>query len=153
VLCLAPRQSPLRDLAGTPGVLGVVTDPTTSSDALAETLAGATGPVLVVLDDGEELKDAPAAAFLGSLVRGTAGEQVWFLLGGQVDALTTGFSGWHVEARKARQGLLLSPQGGVDGDLIGVKLPRSVVGQPVQPGRGLLHLGDGTLMRVATVLP
>ncbi|WP_185746039.1 FtsK/SpoIIIE domain-containing protein [Oryzihumus leptocrescens] len=152
VLCLAPRPGPLRDLAGTDGVVAVVTDPTTTAEALTELLAPVQGPVLVVVDDGEELKDAPAGPFLHGLVRGSADEDRWLLLGGQADALSVGFSGWHVEARKARQGMLLSPQGGGDGELIGVKLPRSVVGQPIQPGRGLLHLGDGSIVRVATAL-
>ena len=54
-----------------------------------------------------------------------------------------------MEAKKSRQGVLLSPQGSTDGDLIGVRIPRSAVGQPVQPGRGLLHLGDSVPLTVA----
>ncbi|MGZ4752913.1 MAG: FtsK/SpoIIIE domain-containing protein [Oryzihumus sp.] len=153
VLCLAPRPSPLRDLAGQEGVLGVLTDPATPPEAVEALVAAAAGPVVVVLDDGEELKDSPLAPFLMAVLRGTAGAASTLLVGGQVDALSSGFSGWHVEARKSRQGLLLSPQGTMDGELIGTRLPRSAVGQPVQPGRGLLHLGDGELLRVATVLP
>ena len=53
-----------------------------------------------------------------------------------------------MEAKNARRGLLLSPQDFTDGDLIGVTLPRDLAGGPVQPGRGLLHLGGGTLTTV-----
>ncbi len=69
------------------------------------------------------------------------------VLGGSAEDVGGGFSGWQVEARKARQGALLSPQGLSDGDLVGVRLPRSSVGGPVTPGRALLHLGDGRLAR------
>ncbi|MGH3850664.1 MAG: hypothetical protein ACRDRT_13330, partial [Pseudonocardiaceae bacterium] len=54
-----------------------------------------------------------------------------------------GFSGWQVDVKKARRGLLLAPQSITEGDLIGIRPPRSLLGQPPQPGRGLLHLGDG----------
>jgi len=51
--------------------------------------------------------------------------------------------------RKGRAGALLSPQGLADWELIGVRLPRSLVGEPVKPGRAHLHLGDGALITVA----
>ena len=44
------------------------------------------------------------------------------------------------------------PAADPDGDLIGVRLPRSIVGDPVLPGRALLHLGDGSLITVAVPL-
>jgi S-DNA-T family DNA segregation ATPase FtsK/SpoIIIE len=44
-----------------------------------------------------------------------------------------------VEMKKARRGLLLSPQSITDGDLIGARIPRDVIGQPLAPGRGVLH--------------
>ncbi|WP_310961995.1 FtsK/SpoIIIE domain-containing protein [Nocardioides terrisoli] len=152
VVVAAPRPSPLRDLAGTAGVLQVFTDDEPEA-TYRELVASVPGPVLLVLDDAEELKDARAEDYFAEIVRGNAEGQVALLFGGAADALQLGFSGWHVEARKARRGLLLSPQESGDGDLVGLRLPRSAVGQPVQPGRGLLHLGDGQLVRVATVLP
>ena len=48
--------------------------------------------------------------------------------------------------------MLLSPQSLADGDVIGVKLTRGLVGGAPQPGRGLLHLGDGTLTSVQVPL-
>ncbi len=65
-----------------------------------------------------------------------------------VDKLTiqpSGFSGWQVEVRKNRSGILLSPQNITDGDLVGARLPRSSLSTGVQPGRGLANLGDGEL--------
>jgi S-DNA-T family DNA segregation ATPase FtsK/SpoIIIE len=71
------------------------------------------------------------------------------VLAGNADSICTGLSGWQVEAKKSRQGVLLSPQGSTDGDLIGARIPRSAVGQPVHPGRALMHLGTGALVTVA----
>jgi S-DNA-T family DNA segregation ATPase FtsK/SpoIIIE len=48
--------------------------------------------------------------------------------------------------------MLLSPQGLSDGEVIGIKLTRGVVGQVPQHGRGLLHLGDGSLISVQVPL-
>jgi hypothetical protein len=59
---------------------------------------------------------------------------------------------WQTEAKKARRGCLLSPQDFTDGDLIGTRIPRDLLGKPVQPGRGLLHLGDGQLITVQVPL-
>jgi hypothetical protein len=50
-------------------------------------------------------------------------------------------------------GILLCPQTIGDGDLVGVRLPRSAVGGPVQPGRGLLHDGSGGLTTVQIPVP
>ena len=69
-------------------------------------------------------------------------------MGGEAAALGTGYTGWHAEARKGRAGALLCPQGVSDGDLIGVRLPRSLVGDPVKPGRAYLNTGDGSLLTV-----
>ncbi|MGY1985468.1 FtsK/SpoIIIE domain-containing protein [Blastococcus sp. SYSU DS0669] len=148
VLC-APKASPLRALAGRPGVLDVVVDPATPADRWWELLTADPGrPLVLLLDDGEVLRDCPAAEVFREVVRGAVPRRA-LVLGGNADALCTGLSGWQVEARKARQGVLLSPQGSTDGDLIGVRVPRSAVGGAVRPGRGLLHLGDGALLTVA----
>jgi len=70
------------------------------------------------------------------------------MIAGDAEGVCAGFSGWQVEMKKARRGLLLAPQSITEGDLVGVRVPRSVLGQPTQPGRGLLHLGDGELRTV-----
>jgi S-DNA-T family DNA segregation ATPase FtsK/SpoIIIE len=150
VIVVAPRPGPLRELEGRDGVLAVVTDAGTPASAYVEALEAATGPVLLVLDDGEQLRDSGGNDFFLEVVRGRR-PGVLMLVAGNVDGLGGGISGWNVEARKTRQGLLLSPQGLSDGDLIGYRLPRNLVGRPVQPGRGWLHLGDGNLVQVATL--
>lgn len=150
VIAVAPRPSPLRDLAGREGALGVVTDPATPASAYVEMVEGATGRVLVLLDDGEQLRDSGGNDFFLDVVRGRR-DDAFLLVAGNVDGLSGGISGWNVEARKSRQCLLLSPQGLSDGDLVGVRLPRNVIGRPVRAGRVWLHQGDGELVQVATL--
>ena len=154
VVAGAPRASPLRALAGEPGVRAIVTDAAAPELLWRELLDGnGETPLVLLLDDAEVLRDCPAAAVFRDVVSGTLGPDRFLVLAGHAEGICLGLSGWQVEARKSRQGLLLSPQGGADGDLIGVRLPRSAVGQPVQPGRGLLHLGDGRPVSVAIPRP
>lgn len=154
VVVAAPRPSPLRELAGQTGVAAVVTDLAVPEQWWRALLDEAgPEPVVLLLDDAELLRDCPAAAVFEDVVKGALGAHRVLVLAGNADGLCLGLSGWQVEAKKARRGLLLSPQGGSDGDLIGVRLPRSAVGQPVQPGRGLLHLGDSRILTVAVPVP
>ncbi len=149
VALVCPRPSPLRALAEEPGVLAAWMTADLQSEDLEKALADAADdPFVLVIDDGELLKECPAREVLRSLVKGEAGAGRAIVLGGSADDLCSGLSNWQVDARRARQGALLSPQGMSDGDLIGVRVPRSSIGAPVQPGRALLHLGNGQLTTV-----
>ncbi|MFC4531452.1 FtsK/SpoIIIE domain-containing protein [Sphaerisporangium dianthi] len=133
VAVVAPRRSPLRELSGEPGVLGVLT-----SDA--QDLAAVTGDherYVVVVDDAELVSpDSPLGQALEETLRsGRDGEHA-LLIAGTTGDLATAYRGFVAEARKARTGLLLSVQSPADGDLFNVRLPRGAVGGP--PGRGLL---------------
>jgi S-DNA-T family DNA segregation ATPase FtsK/SpoIIIE len=151
VIAMAPRPSPLRDLTG-PDVLSVFTDPATPAATFDELVEGAGRPVLVLIDDGEGLRDAAGGDFFLRVARGQVAD-TFVVLGGHADGVGAGLSGWQPEMKKARQGLLLSPQGISDGELIGTRMPRNVLGLPVAVGRGWLHLGDGTPVQVATIAP
>ena len=153
VIVLAPRNSPLRALAGKPGVIEVFTGADIASDEMSTALGKVTGPALIVVDDAQALRDAAASPQLREVLKTGAGEGLAVALAGDPEELSSGFSGWLVDARKARRGLLLSPQNRTDGDLIGLRLPRTAVGQPIQPGRALLHLGDGIAVPVQVPLP
>ena len=144
VVILAPRPSPLRALEGTPGVGAVLTGMDVTEEELAPLLDGIPSRVLVI-DDGELLRDAAAKDWLKELVRGARDRGVAVILAGDIADVASGFSGWQVELRKNRSGILLSPQNITDGDLVGARLPRSSVSAGVQPGRGLANLGDGEL--------
>jgi S-DNA-T family DNA segregation ATPase FtsK/SpoIIIE len=149
VVLVAPRNSPLRKMAGERGVLTVFENADLSEEDLRAALDSAGGhPVAVLIDDAEMLKDAPAGSVLRDIVNlgGDRGQAL--VLAGSAEDLNSGFSGWHVDARRGRRGALMSPQSPMDGDLIGVRLNRSQVGGQVQAGRALLHLGDGELRTV-----
>jgi len=139
-----PRPSPLRELAGAPGVLRTFTDSDIPADELSKALEEAEGsPVVVLVDDAELLKECDARDVLKDIIaRGSDHGRALVLAGGEED-ICSGFSGWQVDAKKARRGVLLSPQQAMSGDLIGTRLSRSSVGGQVTPGRALLHLGDG----------
>ena len=149
VVLAAPRPSPLRALAGVPGVVAVFDRPELGEAELAGALAAFTGPGVVLVDDAELLRDCGAAGELSRLIAlgGDAGRAL--VLGGDAESIGVGFGGWQVEAKRARRGCLTAPSTIPEGDLIGVRLPRDLLGQPPRPGRCLLHTGDGTLITVS----
>lgn len=70
VLVAAPRKSPLRQLSGVDGVRAVVTDPSASSEEWSQHLGLAPGRALVVvIDDGEGLKDSKAGELFRQVLR------------------------------------------------------------------------------------
>lgn len=145
VIIAAPRQSPMRMLARAPGVVGCFEDDDIRGDELKAAIGRFGGPGVILVDDAELLRSCDAGDVFTSVVRRAAGADVAVVLAGDADDVCGGFSGWQVEAKKARQGVLLSPQNMSDADLIGVRLQRAQIGAAVQPGRGVLHLGDGTV--------
>jgi DNA segregation ATPase FtsK/SpoIIIE, S-DNA-T family len=112
----------------------------------AQSSFGERGVVLV--DDAELLRDCDAGAELSRLIAfgGDAGRALVFA--GDSESIGLGFSGWQVDAKRARRGCLTAPATLPEGDLIGVRLPRGLIGQPPSPGRCLLHLGDGNPVTV-----
>jgi S-DNA-T family DNA segregation ATPase FtsK/SpoIIIE len=130
-------------MAGVPGVVEVFTTSDVSAEAFTAALERVKGRALIAIDDAGALRDCGASGELRDVLR--TGEQrgLAIVFAGDPEDLSAGFSGWLVDARRSRRGALLSPQNRTDGDLIGIRLQRTAVGQPVQPGRGLLNLGDG----------
>jgi S-DNA-T family DNA segregation ATPase FtsK/SpoIIIE len=144
VILAAPRNSPLRKMSGERGVLAVFENADLSEEELRTAMDSAGGqPVCILIDDAEMLKEAGAGTVLKEIINYGAERGQGLVIAGSAEDLNSGFSGWHVDARKGRRGALLSPQSPMDGDLIGTRLARSAVGGQVQPGRALLHLGDG----------
>ncbi|WP_436789581.1 FtsK/SpoIIIE domain-containing protein [Yinghuangia sp. YIM S10712] len=142
LIVLAPRDSPLHSLREVPGVVRVFDGTDVPAEEFLAAVEALPGPGVVLVDDAELLRDCDAGPDLARLTRRSLRPDLGLILAGDADSICGGFSGWQVEAKKARRGLILSPQNTLDGDLIGVRLPRAFVGQPVQPGRGVLHLGD-----------
>ncbi|MFF4401400.1 FtsK/SpoIIIE domain-containing protein [Streptomyces sp. NPDC001480] len=146
----APRQSPLRGLDGTEGVLKVFTGDDIDEDDFEEVIDSASveEPVAVLVDDGEILEDCDAESHMKKIVSRGAERGLALVIAGDEEDVCSGFSGWQVDAKKGRRGILLSPQDTSSGDLVGVRLNRSLVGGQVVPGKGMLHLGDGELRTV-----
>ncbi|MBC2907174.1 FtsK/SpoIIIE domain-containing protein [Streptomyces cupreus] len=152
LIVAAPRQSPVRQLDGVEGVLKVYTGDDIDEDEFEELIDDSEpsieNPVVVLIDDGEILEDCDAASQMKKIVSRGAERGLALVIAGDEEDVCSGFSGWQVDAKKARRGILLSPQESSSGDLIGVRLNRGMVGGPAVPGKGMLHLGDGELRTV-----
>ncbi|MEV6761012.1 FtsK/SpoIIIE domain-containing protein [Streptomyces sp. NPDC051105] len=152
IVVAAPRMSPLRDLEGQEGVLKVFTGRDIDEDELTEVIASASPaePIVVLVDDAEVLDDCDAEDVFKRIVESGVEEGLAVVIAGDEDEICDGFSGWQVDAKKARRGILLSPQESGSGELIGIRTTRAMVGGPIQPGRGMLHLGSGEHVTVTT---
>ncbi|WP_369391207.1 FtsK/SpoIIIE domain-containing protein [Streptomyces sp. CG1] len=149
-----PRPSPLRELEGQEGVLQVFTGRDIDEDELEEAIgsAGPEQPVVVLVDDAEVLDDCDAEDVFKRIVERGVEQGLAVVIAGDEEEICDGFSGWQVDMKKARRGILLSPQDTSAGELIGIRTTRSTVGGPITPGRGMLHLGGGTHVTVTTPL-
>jgi S-DNA-T family DNA segregation ATPase FtsK/SpoIIIE len=144
----APLRSLLRDLAGRPGVRGVITDDNPEADAFAALVDPGDGPVALLIDDAEGWRDFAARDWMRQLIRQASGTKRAVVIAGEVSAVAMGFSGWQVEVKKNRRGALLSPPTLSAGDLVGARLSRANLAERVVPGVARVHLGDGTLQTV-----
>ncbi|GLZ40612.1 FtsK/SpoIIIE domain-containing protein [Actinokineospora sp. NBRC 105648] len=137
VLVVAPRPSPLRDLAGAPGILGVLTgDP---AEIAADILDA--GPCALVVDDGERLEDLRLTDALHQFALGAQDRGAVLVAAATTeDALGSRYRGWLSAVRRSRCGLLINPGSAADGELFDLRLPRSLSGG-WPAGRGLLVRG------------
>ena len=113
------------------------------------TLDGDNPPLVIVVDDGDELADTPGGRALETIVRRGRDLNARIVAAGERQAVHRAFSGWLREIRKDESGILLNPDLDVDGDILGVRLPRrSNLSFP--PGRGfLIKRGVAELTQVA----
>lgn len=145
VVLIAPRRSPLPTLFSDHAGVRAVFERTEIEAAELEEALDVEGPVVLVIDDGELVRDMPAKDFLRDWIRAAAGTGRGVVLGGNAAEVGGGFMGWQIDIRNNQRGALLSPRNQFDGDLLGVRIPRSVTSTPVAPGRAIVHLGDGSL--------
>ena len=141
VLVVADRSSPLHHLAGHPCVLGPYRP--AEAPGVAEALRELGEQGVVLCDDIETIVDGPVEAALSSALR--AGTAV--AVSGRTDDLAGAYRGLAAEVRRARHGLLLSPGGALDGDLLGTRVSRLTA---APPGRGVLvRAGRTRVVQVA----
>ncbi|MFJ2296172.1 ATP-binding protein [Streptomyces sp. NPDC087894] len=151
ILLIAPLPSPLRALAGQGSVMGCIDREDFERREVEEALDTATreDPVVVVMDDAEVLSDSGASSVLRHLLLHGFDEGTALVAASEEQGLDQSLK-WLSELTKAHRGLLLAPQVSTSGRLIGsASVGLSSVSERPAPGRGWLHLGEGTLLAVA----
>jgi S-DNA-T family DNA segregation ATPase FtsK/SpoIIIE len=154
LVLLTPRRSPLRDLDGRAGVEAVFTLESERDEVQAgiDRLTPKHGsPRTALFVDDVELVGVDGwlvdtiTSHLGRL-RDSGSVLV---AAGTTDDLGSAYRGPAAALKKSRSGVLLSPATPNDGDMFGIRLPRSVTGG-MPPGRGLLVAsGQWELVQVA----
>jgi DNA segregation ATPase FtsK/SpoIIIE, S-DNA-T family len=142
VAAIAGRRSPLRDCP-VPDRLADIGGEATAMLALLRTVPG---PVVLLIDDAENLEDADGA-IAGLLA--AAGPNLHVIAAGRSDSLRSLYGHWTKTIARSKSGLLLKPNIDFDGDLLGAALPRRA---PVQMivGRGyVVSNGEVEIVQVA----
>lgn len=140
VLAIVPRRSPLRDLVGAPGVVGVF-GADAEVEKVKEALDGLTSPFAVVIDDLELLgNDSPLSELIDARVAMLRDTGNLIIGAGTASDLTSMYRGPVVSMKKSRAGLVLSAQKYDDAEIFGIQLPRGMAGG-APAGRALLVTG------------
>ena len=107
--------------------------------------------VLVVVDDLHEFGHTPVEDSLLALLRVARDRRLHIVISADVEAARRAYDGGLKQIRSSKCGLLLQPDHSVDGDVVGIRLPRTnATAWP--PGRGYLALrGIYELVQVAFV--
>lgn len=95
------------------------------------------GGVLLV-DDADLLRSGAVDDALDEVMQKARAQGWRVVVAGETSALASGYSGWVPQARKSRQGLVLSPQAVADGDVFDQRIARGLLMAKVHPGRGLV---------------
>jgi S-DNA-T family DNA segregation ATPase FtsK/SpoIIIE len=123
----APRHSPLVEIARRLGALHVAPEGFDRDQLPA-------GPTVLLVDDCETFADRPSGDHLTEWL-GEPTAPVAVVTAGRNDAFATAYRGLTARARHAGCTVVLRPAP-VDGELLGVRLPRWLCGGP--PGRGVV---------------
>jgi S-DNA-T family DNA segregation ATPase FtsK/SpoIIIE len=140
VVLICPRRSPLRDMEGESGVLGVLG--TSAGEYDIDGLTTEHPRHVVIVDDAELLVDTPLDEALARMVLGARDEERGLVIAGTTDYLVRSYHGFIADTLRSRSGILLAMRSSDDGDLFGLRLPRdNIPGGPL--GRGLcVSLGE-----------
>jgi S-DNA-T family DNA segregation ATPase FtsK/SpoIIIE len=103
---------------------------------------------VILIDDAEALDD-PAGAIERLLKQRLP--DVHLIAAGRADTLRSAYGHWTQEVRRSRSGVLLRPDIDLDGDLLGVRLPRRAP-VAITVARGwLVNDGGVELIQAATL--
>lgn len=147
---MAPQQSALRSLEGHSSVLFVSKESSLDPDFLEGHFAG-TPKTALILDDAETYRRDPSGYWIDQFAASASDHQHAFVACGDVSALAGLPSGWIGQLAKSQQAVYTSFSGRMDGDLIGMKLPASVVGVKPEPGKAWYGY-SGSLQNLVTPL-
>jgi len=142
VVAVAGPRSPV----GGDALVDVVVGPGEIGERLAAAVDAAAGRVLVLVDDAEAIDDVG-----GVLERLSTSDRpdLLFVAAGRNDGVRAGYSHWTRPLRRSKVGVLLRPDVDLDGDILGVSLPRRAPVSMV-PGRGYVAAGgEAELVQVA----
>ena len=106
---------------------------------LREVADGSDENLLVVVDDLHDLANSDADHALADVLRAARTRRLMIVVSSSPDAARRAYSGPLKDVRASKSGLLLQPDPDVDGDIVGVRLPR-VVNPVWPPGRGYLAI-------------
>ena len=126
-------------------------DGTAIADAVAAAVATIDGALdsgqrcLFLVDDAERVPDGGGR--LEALVS-SARPGLTVVVAGRAEALRTRYGDWTAAVRRSRLGLVAAASHELDGDILGVTLPRRC---PVPLRPGLMHLVDHTGCRLVQV--
>ena len=145
VIGFAPRESPLRGLAGRDRVIALFTDPNTSQQKLADLLNDATGPVVVLVDDADALMGRPVDQVLSQVPTEGRSQGQALVVAGTAADLGRPTRSFATLAPRLRCGLLLTPEDTQQPTVFGARLPRSALfDRPA--GRGYLIQASQTVL-------
>ncbi|MBN9620691.1 MAG: ATP-binding protein, partial [Actinobacteria bacterium] len=151
VVTITPRPRPLRSESYGGPVFTMDSDRQEVTAALAALVEA--GPSLLLVDDLELIGlDGWLADLVTEHTAALRDRAGLIAAAGSIEDLGSVYRGPAVALKRSRSGLLLSPQNQGDGDLFGIRPPRSTVGGPPVPGRGLLIRG-GAFQGAQVVLP
>jgi S-DNA-T family DNA segregation ATPase FtsK/SpoIIIE len=149
VILITPRRSPLRQMEGQEGVVGVLGSDASKNDLTALLDEVKDQQYAVVVDDAELVYDGPLDKPLEEVIKtGMDGEHA-LIAAGTIDSLASQYRGFAATARKSRNGMLLRPRNPGEGEMFGVRLPANSGAGPA--GNGILVMG-GTLTPIQSAM-
>ncbi|MGA3183115.1 MAG: FtsK/SpoIIIE domain-containing protein [Candidatus Dormibacteria bacterium] len=148
VVVITPRRSRLPELLGPLTGVRLFGPTELDSPDLVRCLDEAGPFSVVVIDDADALGDLPLAARLAQLLSRWRDGGATVLAAAGIEEAAGAFRGLVPELRKAKSGLLLQPQQVTQGDLLGTRLQRSMVGAPLPLRAVAVHQGVATVVQV-----
>lgn len=110
------------------------------SQLLRSVLESATSDLLIVIDDLHDFANTDVDFAVRDVLKAARGGEWMVVVASDVEAARRAYDGALRDLRASKAGLLLQPDSEVDGDVVGVRLPRAV-NAIWPPGRGYMVSG------------